>query len=653
MAVYWCDNCRVPIINPEKSDDSIKNQYIDVEDEILEHFQDKDDSETEYLYNKYKSLKKKVNNAIKNKNEISLYRKFNSNIKNKELDEDMAFLYRKIKLYLLIKLYRGNPEQRKKARNLDEDIYRRIEDRKSSKNTLNCRVCSSKLKYMGKDIRPVFIEEKIMLEELLGINLIGENVWAGKSHRYFLNGEVASFSKSDLYDLSEAKIEKKRQVIFDRIKGHKEDINKEFSKFIKRNKSHLKFIEDNAFNFIKNARDIFSDSFQIVSFSGGKDSTVTSNLVRRALKNHDIMHVFGDTTLEFPTTYKYLSNFKNKSISPPFMTAKNTETVDESKFFNLSERFGPPSRVISWCCTIFKTGPIGDFFRNVADNGEVFTYYGIRREESNSRRNYDKISRSPKISGQIVASPIIDWKDIDIWLYLLSHNLDFNKAYKYGFTRVGCLYCPNNSKWSEFLIKIFMPSKNKKWLDFLVDFAERIGKPDPEEYIKNGKWKARQGGSGLEEEVKSSTIIEAKPCGLGDNARSYELQKPITEELYELFKPFGEIDKNSGNNLLNEVYVRGYNGENVFVLQGKKGQKNLKINFLKAKNMKLLQQRVACQLRKYQSCISCGACANICPQDAINTRGTYKIDKNECNHCMNCIAAFHKGCLLAKTTMDY
>ena len=33
-----------------------------------------------------------------------------------------------------------------------------------------------------------------------------------------------------------------------------------------------------------------------------------------------------------------------------------------------------------------------------------------------------------------------------------------------------------------------------------MDFARRIGKPDPEEYVDSGNWKARQGGAGLDSE---------------------------------------------------------------------------------------------------------------------------------------------------------
>lgn len=44
--------------------------------------------------------------------------------------------------------------------------------------------------------------------------------------------------------------------------------------------------------------------------------------------------------------------------------------------------------------------------------------------------------------------------------------------------------------------------------------------------------KARQGGNGVAYAQKS--VISFKPCATEENAFNYELQKPVTEELYEL-----------------------------------------------------------------------------------------------------------------------
>ena len=649
MEVFWCENCNIPVILPKYKSEINHKEYIDIEDEILDFLRGLNYNQRKKLYNCFSKTKNKINKAIENNNVNDIFKHIKFKIQDS--DDNAKRIYKFSKKYLFNKLANGNDKQQEVLEDLNMNYAERLYTHEDV-GEYNCTICSDEVIRIANDVRPVFKDEKILLEEAFNIDILNSAVWADNS-RYIIDGEVANFSKSDLYEIEEQLIEKREDII-NKIKNteHQDD----FSSFVKANKSHYKKIDAEAKSFVNNTSEIFPDSFHIVSFSGGKDSTVTSDLVTRALKTHQIMHVFGDTSLEFPTTYEYINNLKSKPNSPPFMTASDYETVGENKdkkFFDLSKKFGPPSRVISWCCTIFKTGPIGNLFRNIAEDNEIFTYYGIRRNESNNRRNYDKISRSPKIAKQMVGSPIIDWKDIDVWLYLLSRGIEFNKAYKYGFTRVGCLYCPNNSRWSEFLLKMFFPDYADKWNEFLVDFARNIGKPDPKVYIKEGNWKARQGGSGLDNENKSNTIVESKPCGLGENAKSYELTKPITRELYELFKPFGQLDFNSGNNLLNEVYIRGEKGKNVFLLQGKIGQKYLKVNIIEAHNHLTLRRRVECQLRKYQSCIDCGACANVCSYNAINTRNGYAVDEKTCVNCMKCIAAFHKGCLVAKTTMDY
>ncbi len=54
-----------------------------------------------------------------------------------------------------------------------------------------------------------------------------------------------------------------------------------------------------------------------------------------------------------------------------------------------------------------------------------------------------------------------------------------------------------------------------------MEFAKKIGKPDAEEYILTGKWKARQGGAGLD---SSNTKIYAKDCVMSDStAKTYQL----------------------------------------------------------------------------------------------------------------------------------
>ena len=295
------------------------------------------------------------------------------------------------------------------------------------------------------------------------------------------------------------------------------------------------------------------------------------------------------------------------------------------------------------------------------DKTNILTFYGIRKSESISRSKYDRESESPKITMQTVVSPIIDWIDFDVWLYILSTGIDFNEAYKLGYSRVGCWCCPNNGAWAEFLSKVHMYDKSEHWRSILVDFAKKIDKPDPEEYIDSGNWKARQGGQGLE--IANTSIIKFEPCATEDNAFNYELQNLITEDLYELFKPFGYINKELGNKRLGEVYVMDRLGNVVLVLQGRIGTNRLKVTIKKtniagANSLLTAEQKIKCQLTKYQMCLGCKACTSVCKHNAIsihmidNADGEqtliYRIDDDKCLRCTECVDHFNAGCYMRK-----
>ena len=428
------------------------------------------------------------------------------------------------------------------------------------------------------------------------------------------------------------------------------------TKFVKANADRYNAITEDAVNFVQQYADRYDINDMMVSFSGGKDSTVTSHIVNKALGTNKVLHVFGDTTLEFPYTLEYKKRFRTNKESQGvrILTAKNRE----KNFEQLCEVVGPPSRVMRWCCTVFKTGAIQKTISSAfKDKSNILSFQGIRRSESASRSKYERESESPKISKQTVASPIINWIDYDVWLYILTTKIDFNYAYKLGWTRVGCWCCPNNGGWSEFLAKVHMYDQYVHWHELLINFAEKIGKPDPEDYINSGGWKARQGGNGLA--AAQTSVVTFEPCATDQNSFNYDLQKPITEELYELFKPFGYINKELGNKRLGEVFVLNKSGKVVLILQGRIGSTKLKItikdkHIAKAKTLSGAEKKIQCQLTKYQMCLGCKACESVCRYDAISVKDdgsgkiTYSIDNDKCKRCTECVRHFNAGCYMRK-----
>ncbi|WP_418934649.1 phosphoadenosine phosphosulfate reductase family protein, partial [Eubacterium sp.] len=425
-------------------------------------------------------------------------------------------------------------------------------------------------------------------------------------------------------------------------------------KFVQANRSRYEFIVREAVDYIKNSTKDYTAKDMFVSFSGGKDSTVTSDIVMRALSEPKILHIFGDTTLEFPETMRYVDRFKKEHPQTPVLSSRNKD----KDFEELCKLVGPPSRVMRWCCTIFKTGAIQRKIKTLFRNkNKIITFYGIRRSESASRSKYERETEGSKITKQITISPIIDWMDFDVWLYMLTTKIDFNYAYRLGYARVGCWCCPNNSGWSEFLSKIHMPQQSERFRQMLIDFAKQIGKPDPEVYVDDGKWKARQGGNGVDYAKK--TAVSFEPCALEENAFNYELQRPISEQLYELFKPFGYLNFEFGNKRLGEVYVTRKDGRLVLKLQGRIGSTTLKVTIIDYKidgaaSVKAAEDKVKCQITKYQMCMGCRACESICKHNAIvikeDKEGNldYKILDDKCVRCAECVNHYTAGCYMRK-----
>ena len=431
--------------------------------------------------------------------------------------------------------------------------------------TENCPLCKGTGEYFTTDARPVFPEERLLIESTIGepLKFINNSVW-NSNGIYFLDGKKIKFS---IDKLAKSNLE----VIRETIKKYSAENNYEYfdkniKTFIKANKVRYNDISSEAMHYICTSSKEYDPTSMFVSFSGGKDSTVTSHLVTTALSNPSIIHIFGNTTIELPDTIEYVNRFKKNNRKTPLLISKN----NQQDFFELCKEFGPPSRMLRWCCTVFKTGFISKRINSTFKNKKsIRTFYGIRRNESKSRSSYNREDDSPKISKQKVSSPIIDWMDYDIWLYILTTGIDFNDAYRKGYSRVGCWCCPNNSKWSQFLISIYYSDLDKKFNDILYDFACKMGKTDPMEYVESGGWKARSGGAGIDR--SKNVAIEFKPCATDESSFNYELNKPISIQLYEFFKPFGILNFDMGNKRLGEVYILDFKThEPLLRLQGRR-----------------------------------------------------------------------------------
>jgi len=515
-----------------------------------------------------------------------------------------------------------------------------------------CPICRSKTEYLSTDLRPVFPEERLLIELILGKepNECKEcSVWAS-NNRYYFDGKKYNIQNSLFSQLDADVIRMK--LIENQTNNSYEFFNKYISNFIKANRFRYSYMVNEANEFIKKTSSNVEEEKIVISFSGGKDSTVVADLVIKALGNPNLVHIFGDTTLEFPTTLEYAERYRKSHLQAIFQVAKNYE----QNFMLVCEDIGPPARMMRWCCSMFKTGPITRVLNSLYRDQKILTYYGIRKSESVSRSKYNRIegdSESVKIQKQVVASPIFFWKDIDIWLYILTTGIDFNEAYRRGYDRVGCWCCPNNNLRAQFMSKIFMPDKSKEWRDFLISFASSIGKLDAEEYVDTGKWKARQGGNGL---ISAGDVkIKFTNCTSEEHAKIYKLKQEVNDEFIELFIPFGRIAPELGQKLLNETIILDIKTNVPIISIQPFGQEGydyaVKIKTMNVADHDDLQRMIAYQVRKFNACRKCLKCESLCKAGAISIVGDrYSINADKCVHCKMCVNQKYLagGCMMDK-----
>jgi len=182
----------------------------------------------------------------------------------------------------------------------------------------------------------------------------------------------------------------------------------------------------------------------VVGYSGGKDSTATLQLVWKALeglpedKRTKPVHVIStDTLVENPIVAAWV----NRSLdvmrasatarSLPITPHRLTPTVEDTFWVNLIGKGYPaPRPKFRWCTERLKIKPSNAFIRNVVKtSGEAILVLGTRKAESTARRATmekhargrirDRLSPNGSLPNSLVYSPIEDWTDDDVWVYLM------------------------------------------------------------------------------------------------------------------------------------------------------------------------------------------------------------------------------------------
>lgn len=188
-----------------------------------------------------------------------------------------------------------------------------------------------------------------------------------------------------------------------------------------------------------------SDSIPwVVGYSGGKDSSATLQLVWLALgklaptQRQKPVHVIStDTLVENPVVAAWVTHSLTairraaESDGLPIETHRLTPEVTNTFWVNLIGRGYPAPRLkFRWCTERLKIDPSNRFIQGVVKNaGEAILILGTRKAESalrarnmeqlEKKRIRDRLSPNASLVGSLVFSPIEEWSNDDVWLFLM------------------------------------------------------------------------------------------------------------------------------------------------------------------------------------------------------------------------------------------
>ena len=182
----------------------------------------------------------------------------------------------------------------------------------------------------------------------------------------------------------------------------------------------------------------------VVGYSGGKDSTATLQLVWRALaalapeQLIKTVHVIStDTLVENPVVAAWVTRSlevmdrRAADDRLPFRPHRLTPKVEDTFWVNLIGKGYPaPRPKFRWCTERLKIKPSNAFIRRVVrKHGEAILVLGTRKAESSGRahrmtqledrRARDRLSPNASLPNSLVYSPIEDWTNDDVRLFLM------------------------------------------------------------------------------------------------------------------------------------------------------------------------------------------------------------------------------------------
>ncbi len=360
-----------------------------------------------------------------------------------------------------------------------------------------------------------------------------------------------------------------------------------------------------------------------VSFSGGKDSLVALHLTKEIDKP---IVIFNNTGIEMPETIETVQ----KVVKDWELELVVADAGDD--FWHAVRMVGPPARDFRWCCKVTKLVPMAKLVKERWPEGTL-NVVGQRAFESIERAKSPRVWRNKWFPQVLNISPIHEWTQLDVWLYIKAKNLleYVNPLYFIGFERIGCFMCPA-SLMAEFeFTRKAHPELWSKWEEVIESWRQRLGLP--EEWKRYGLWRW------LAPTSKKKTIM--RRLGL-----SYDWKKEYAGRLHPsiLEKEVNErvrlrFSSNIEHSIRDQATVIGKPSDNEKVILGDEYVISYSSNTLESAGRNPIEGAIesTALIQRWFKCMRCKSCEVWCPTGSIKVTTRPSVNPETCISCKLCL----------------
>lgn len=183
---------------------------------------------------------------------------------------------------------------------------------------------------------------------------------------------------------------------------------------------------------LRNALALFGNKITFATSLGAEDQVITY-MLSKIDKSANVITL--DTGRVFPETYDLLHRTVNRygiAIKSYFPDTTQVEEMVNTKGINL---FYESIENRKLCCHVRKIVPL-----RRALQGMDAWITGLRREQSVTRTDL-KIVEWDAANGLIKINPLLEWSEEQVWDYIKSKDIPYNKLHDQGFPSIGCQPC--------------------------------------------------------------------------------------------------------------------------------------------------------------------------------------------------------------------